>query len=236
MHGTLNGCDTYLHPTYISAQCGGNFGHDIHTTDDREGSLYAMVLFQKVIDRVHSWRYNKSIATQSESMMGIVTKLNQLGNDVMERYPDLNKGGCCVYAAMIVAALKKHDITARGIVASYGARKPGWLTTDIATINKARKNIQKNTLQEWQENGISFAHVGVEFSINGVKKHYDSSGVRAAGRKLDDMPIYDGRLEYKELRAVAAKKDGWNTSFNRRDIPALRKLVKSRLSVDNAPG
>jgi hypothetical protein len=165
--------------------------------------------------------------------MDIVAKLNKLGNDVMERYPNINYGGCCVYAAMITAALKKHGIEAKGIVASYGAGKPKWMSKDIATINKARKNIQKNTIHEWQMNGISFAHVGVEFKIDGKKKHYDSEGVRPASKVLDKMPIYAGRMEYIELRALAGKKDGWNTSFNRKDIPALRKLVKARLAIDN---
>ena len=167
--------------------------------------------------------------------MDIVAKLNKLGNDVMERYPNINRGGCCVYAAMIVAALKKHDIDAKGIVASYGAGKPGWMQKEVATITKARKKIQKNDINEWQSNGISFSHVGVEFKLDSEKKHYDSEGVRKASKKLDKMPIYAGRMEYLELRALAGKKDGWNTCFNRRDIPALRKLVKSRLRLDAAP-
>lgn len=167
--------------------------------------------------------------------MDIVAKLNKLGNDIKERYPRINHGGCCVYAAMVVAALKKHDIDAKGIVASYGAGKPKWMSNDIATITKARKNVQKNDIHEWQANGISFSHVGVEFKVGGEKKHYDTDGVRKAGKILDDMPIYTGRLEYIELRALAGKKAGWNTSFNRRDIPAIRKLVKSRLAVDMAP-
>ena len=167
--------------------------------------------------------------------MDIVAKLNQLGIEVKRRYPNINNGGCCVYAAMITAALKKHNIEAKGIVASHGAGRPGWMKKDIATINKARKNIQKNTIYEWQTNGISFAHVGVEFKVDGVKRHYDTEGVHKAGKQLDSMPIYAGRMEYVELRALAGKKDGWNTQFNRRHIPELRRLVKSHLAVDMAP-
>lgn len=167
--------------------------------------------------------------------MNIETKLNQLGKIVKERYPDINCGGCCVYAAMIVDALKKHDIQAKGIVAAFGAGKPGWMTSEIATITAVRKKIQKNEIVEWQSNGISFNHVGVEFKIGSVKKHYDTAGVRKAGKMLDGMPIYTGRMEYVELRALAGKKAGWNESFNRKDIPALRRLVKSHLAVDKIP-
>ena len=167
--------------------------------------------------------------------MDIVKKLNHLGEEVKMKYPHINCGGCCVYAAMVVAALKKHDIEGKGIVASYWAGSPGWMSTDVATIDKARKKIQKNDINEWQSNGISFAHVGVEFTVDGVKRHYDTDGVRKAGKLLDSMPIYTGRMEYIELRALAGSKKGWNPSFNRKDIPALRRLVKSRLKVDMAP-
>ena len=164
--------------------------------------------------------------------MDLITKLNHLGEEVLERYPCINYGGCAVYAAMIVAALKRHNIDAKGIVASYGAGSPGWMSSDVATIDKAREKIKKNDIHEWQANGISFAHVGVEFKIGRLKKHYDTSGVRRAGKLLDKMPIYEGRLEYTEVRALAASKKGWNSSFDRKDIPALRKLVNARLKVD----
>lgn len=160
--------------------------------------------------------------------MDLEIKLNRLGEEVYDRYPNINSGGCCVYAAMVVAELNKLNIPAKGIVASYSSLAS-------KSIDKIRPLIEKNTLDEWQKNGVSFSHVGVEFTLNGKKKHYDTGGVRKAGKELDHMPIYKGRLEYIELRALAAKKYGWNTCFNRRDIPELRRLVKSFLAVDKAP-
>src|ERR1035437_8323128 len=152
--------------------------------------------FQRLVDRIRSFVYNTHIATEQGPEMNLIAKLNSLGEEVLVKYPCVNYGGCCVYAAMVVAELKKHKIEAKGIVASYGAGKPGWMTKDVATIDKAREKVKKNHIYEWQANGISFAHVGIEFKVGRLKKHYDTSGVRKAGKELDTMPIYDGRLEY----------------------------------------
>ena len=161
--------------------------------------------------------------------MDLEQKLNRLGKEVYERYPDINNGGCCVYAAMIVAELKKLNIPAKGIIASHSAAYSDG-------IDKVRPLIENNTIYEWRANGVCFSHVGVEFTLNGKKKHYDTAGVHKACSKLDGMPIYKGRMEYAELRALAAKKHGWNTCFNRKHIPAVRRLVKSFFEVDTPAG
>ena len=165
--------------------------------------------------------------------MDIIDKLNKLGKEVLRRYPYINHGGCCVYAAMIVEALHKHKINASGIVASWSAE---YLNRSGVTIDKVREGIKKNTHAEWNNNGVNFSHVGVEFEHQGlirtVKKHYDTAGVRRAGKELDDMPIYKGRLTLTELKELGGTKHGWNDTFDRTQIPELRKLVKDRLAVE----
>lgn len=165
--------------------------------------------------------------------MNIIDKLNDLGKEVLRRYPDINYGGCCVYAAMIVAALHKHKIKAQGIVASWEAES---LNNAGMSIDAVRGNMVNKTHDEWNSNGVAFSHVGVEFEYKGrvrtVKKHYDTHGVHSAKKVLDNYPIYNGRLTLEELRILAGTKKGWNSCFDRKDIPAIRKLVKAHLAVD----
>lgn len=165
--------------------------------------------------------------------MNIIAKLDLLGKEVIRRYPLINHGGCCVYAAMIVQALHKHNIKASGIVASFSAT---YYNDAGVTIDKVRETITKNNHTQWNSKGISFSHVGVEFEhkarVLTVKKHYDAYGVRKAGKELDDMPIYNGRLTLQELKGLANAASGWNDTFDRKQIPALRKLVKNFLAVD----
>ncbi len=153
--------------------------------------------------------------------MDLVKTLNRLGKDVMQKYPLINYGGCCVYASMVSIELRKKGIAARGIVSSYYAE------TCDTTIDEARKKVRENNVFEWNSNGINFFHVGLEFDYKGKTRHYDSTGVCVAKKKLDKMPIYAGRLTHAELKALASKQDGWNSRFDRKNIPALRKLVRS---------
>lgn len=160
--------------------------------------------------------------------MSIIRQLNLLGEEVNNRFPSINAGGCAIYAAIIIAALKKHGIPARAIVASHNAKpfnSAGIPLTEYAT------NIKNGTHEEWGGYGVDFAHVGVEFEINGVRKHYDSNGVTRAKSKLYIWPIYKGGIEYNILRKVVKDQAGWNKEFNRKDIPALRRLVKQYLAV-----
>ena len=159
--------------------------------------------------------------------MSIIRKLNKLGKEVIKKYPYLNHGGCCVYAALVAEALLLHKINCNGIVASDRVKR-----TD-ATIDTARQNVKRNALHEWQDNGISFSHIGLEFEHNGVKRHYDTNGVKRAGKSFDYMPIYQGRLNIVELQKLAGRKAGWNESFNRRYISAIRRIVQEHLAVDN---
>jgi len=155
--------------------------------------------------------------------MDLVEHLNKLGKEVKKAYPDINYGGCCVYAAIVVKELQKLNVPAQGIVASHAAED------DDVTIDEVRNIIQYNSVHDWQDNGINFSHVGVEFRVNKTVYHYDTSGAKKAKGlgTLDGMPVYQGRLTLREMEELAGTDSGWNSTFNRRCIPGLKRLVKA---------
>lgn len=163
--------------------------------------------------------------------MKIVDTLNSLGNEVLNKYPEINYGGCCVYAALVAKALRIQGHNVSGIVASWGA---GATSSPSRNIMTARPLVKKHTLRHWQDTGIRFSHVGLEIKFKRSKRvfHYDTAGVRLSSNELDNMPIYEGRLAVEELASLARYPKGWNDSFDRQGIPALRKLVNLRLKVD----
>jgi len=161
--------------------------------------------------------------------MSLISKLNHLGKEVYNKYPNINYGGCCVYAALVAEALLLHKINAKGIVAAYCADQ----FNSVQSIDEIRPYIKYHTLYHWQNNGVEFNHIGLEFEINGKLRHYDTHGVKMARKEFDGMPIYRGRLQLHELQKLAGKRAGWNDSFNRRHIPAIRAMVQERLAVDN---
>lgn len=151
--------------------------------------------------------------------MDLIEKLNQLGKAVYRASPNINYGGCCVFAAAVALELERRGFRARGIVASHNAR--GHKTP----LGRIRPKVKKNSIYEWRDNGIYFGHVGVEFTYKGRLYHYDSHGVHPKETSLDGMPIYKGRMKPEEMKAIADSPEGWNSSFPRRDIPTVRRLV-----------
>ncbi len=155
-----------------------------------------------------------------DKQLDVVTTLNNVGREVYSNYRRINNGGCCVYAALIVEQLQKLGIRSCGIVGSYNA--------EYVSLAKARECVKdKKNTKEWNANGVQFMHVGVEFFLDGKRYHYDTAGVHPAAKELDGLKIYRGRLRIEELKALAGTKKGWNPTFNRTSIPAIRKMVKT---------
>lgn len=159
-----------------------------------------------------------------DKQLDVVTTLNNLGFSVKQNYRRINCGGCGVYAALIVEQLQKLGIRSSGIVAAYNTKN--------VSLAKARDNIKNKADQrEWDKNGIAFYHVGVEFFLDGKRYHYDTSGVHPAAKELDNMSIYRGRMRLEDLKAIAGTERGWNKTFDRKDIPAIRKMVKAAFAL-----
>ena len=151
--------------------------------------------------------------------MQLNTLLKSLGKEIIRRYPYINCGGCCVYAAIITEELHKLNIPAGGIVTT-------WDTPEYVDIDTIRHRVKSNAINEWRSKGVNFTHVGVEFTYNNRKYHYDSEGCNLASKKFREYKVYNGRLQLQEMKELTQRQRGWNTRFLRKDIPAIRKFVK----------
>lgn len=164
--------------------------------------------------------------------MNLVLILNKLGKEAKKKFPTLNCGGCCVFAGMVAEILDAKGYPVQGRVAAH---KAGML--DANSITEARKHVKKNTPAEWNAQGISFGHVGIEFFDGENIYLYDSSGCVDPSEDLDGMHSFEGRLTVLELNELWRENgplDGWhvswNTEFDRGNIPYLRELIKKHLN------
>jgi hypothetical protein len=143
--------------------------------------------------------------------------LTNLGKKINSDFPCLNMGGCCVYAALIAEKLKENGVNANGVVVAC--------FDSPFSVAVARKGVNDiGSLREWNDNGVAFNHVVLEFTVEGKRFRYDSAGVVEAKNGFRGDPIYSGRLKLKELQALATS-DGWSTRFDRKDIPKLKKII-----------
>jgi hypothetical protein len=163
------------------------------------------------------------IVIKRNENMDLLYVLDTLGQRINRWYESINAGGCCVYAAIIGAELEKRGIETRIIVAAYGAKN------NIEEVKNKLKN--PGNMQEWEDNNVWFNHVGVEFKYNDIWYHYDSDGTHRKRAMLKEFKIYPGRLAPAEAWTVACDENGWNDSFNRRQIPSLKRHVKKYLAT-----
>lgn len=163
--------------------------------------------------------------------MNLIDRLNALAKVVNYNIPRVNEGGCAVFASHVAYQLKYgHNLN------HVVLRSGSWMNDDDRSIDDVRQHIPSNaTTEEWNDNGVYFGHVIVEFTYKKKKYHYDSHAgvITAKGRKktaLDGLPLYDGHLSVEEGMQISSHQEGWNRSFSRRNIPKMIKMIHEHLS------
>lgn len=145
-----------------------------------------------------------------------LTKLDRfLRERIIGNHPDINYGGCCVFAAALAPYLAKvGKVRIRVESDSYDGPP--------TSITKARKNISDNHVYEWNEEGVNFWHVAIEFVYKDKTYHVDARGVHHHRR----FNFVDGALTLKEAAELASTGEGWNSDFNRREIPTIKTRLE----------
>jgi hypothetical protein len=149
-------------------------------------------------------------------------RLRHLGKEANHRFPYLNNGGCCVFAAAVAGELKRLKVEHEVIVP-----KPYDGTDDLDEIRQRVDNV--NNKSSWNNAGIYFSHVAVRAKLGGRWHTYDSDSLRRSKYEFGDAPCYTaakGGMTAKEAKALADERHGWNSMFDRRDVAPVRKLVK----------
>jgi hypothetical protein len=149
----------------------------------------------------------------------LIKRLNGLGRRVLNLSPDINAGGCCVFAALVGARLEK--------IGKEVAIKVGSGNGRSRPLDYYRQQVGSNRPTEWNDVGLYFGHIVVEFFHDDDLYHYDATGMHFAdGRTYDGgYPIAEGSLTVAEAAEMAADPGGWNTNFDRDDIPDIERLI-----------
>lgn len=141
----------------------------------------------------------------------------EIKNDKSFRY--INSGGCCVFAALVGKALKAHDADIQTRFIVFGNAN--------CNLDKVRQDINDNSVFEWENNGVHFSHVVVEFKYK--NRWYTCDARRGvmlsnADNSYNCRGKSKGRLSLLEANALAAD-DDWNPAFHRSLIPRLEQVV-----------
>lgn len=149
-------------------------------------------------------------------MNEFVNILTRLGVRIKENYPNINKGGCCVFASYVAEILyeKGYYVSIR----VFDSESTG----NINEVRKLKNTIDdKNPMYLYNEENIYFGHVMLELEVNQTRLLYDTDGFDT-NTYSDKIP---GRLSLEEARRGSSIKNNWNEAFDRKDIPKIKKII-----------
>lgn len=159
----------------------------------------------------------KNVSTKS-----VFKALRKIQKDVSHIH-DMNYGGCGVFAYIVGEELKKIGWEVDIVTPSYGRG---------GIPSKIRRYVKNNSPDEWSRNGLSRAHLAVRFKTpKGVVYTYDSDCLNRGGSKfgwfewLCEYPFGEG-LTVEETKEMCKTGEGWNQTFNRKQIPEIRSTIK----------
>lgn len=156
--------------------------------------------------------------------MSITKLLKQIGEEVNQEVPDLNSGGCCVYAAKVGAALEKQGYEVR-IIVKKDAWKDDRISNDfnVKCPAKAESNLP-----------ISFNHVGIAVKVGKSWYTHDSVVTKRSTKTfgLWNDEVADVYFTVKQAKSFASKAYFWNDWYPRRKgASVINRVLKEKFAV-----
>lgn len=184
-----------------------------------------------MLNKLFFWNMNKAEAA-------LIRFLKDLGKEVNCSITNVNYGGCCVYASIVSEQLVRKGYGVGGVCSWYGYSE--------MDIDSARNNIlrdqdcrrffaQNQYIHKlWEDQGVNFGHVATAvFLQNGRRILHDSvETVLAKTTQVEfrKKPIAKGFLYPNEMKALADDSSEWNPDFNRKQIPAMKRIIKEKFN------
>ena len=142
-------------------------------------------------------------------------KIDNIMKKMRNNYEDINRGGCGITAALIATHLEK---LAKIRIVTYGGE---------GDVDKARHNVKNNSVIEYNIHDIRFCHVWVEFRWKGRWYTIDSDGIR---KRSDMYKKYckpsKGHFTVEEMNEIGGREEGWNSMFDRDQIPNMKRMLE----------
>jgi hypothetical protein len=169
----------------------------------------------------------------------IFDRLDELAYYAHEHIPWLNLGGCGVFAHMVGDRLYRspEDVELLGYAVNGQCRAPVpsvtvtyFPTTVDVSIDELRLIVKDRwCARDWNRAGLKLRHIGVELLIDGMEYIFDSRGIWPSTAHEGFEDRVPGRLERTEMLLMALQPLGWNSDFDREQLPYMKKLIKAFL-------
>lgn len=162
----------------------------------------------------------------------IIKRLNSLAKDIRKAHPHVDSGGCCVVASHLAEHLPESLKPKVLVLTSYGTLR------DIDEVLEIIKDDGADPIDinSWDNRGINFNHVVVEFRIG--RKHYcfdSTNGLLPSKRyfKVEKYSRHEGTLPVDIAIGLAGEAQ-WNCAFDRAGIPDIKHKIDKSMSKINS--
>lgn len=157
----------------------------------------------------------------------LIAFLTDLGADVKLNYPNINCGGCGVYAYLVGKQLEKLDknikVEAITNVDIFG--------DEISPMDALDYIKDETDIFEWVDNGVSFGHIALCIVIDDKSPivfdtdHIGTGHYRFEQTESIDFEFGNG-FTMEQLKPLVESAKGWNESFDRDDIPYIEQMIE----------
>lgn len=157
--------------------------------------------------------------TKSDKLIAAIQELQNAAGNIH----DLNCGGCGVFAAAAVKRLNRLGFKAFARVASFSGYGHGLITAK-------RKGIQSK--EDLSNHDVWPDHVIVEAIVGKRRFFFDSEHLTENfdRRLFLNCQLGKGRLDALSALRIVRYPYGWNSRFNRKQIPTLFRQMNQAIS------
>lgn len=156
--------------------------------------------------------------------MNLAASLEKFTSAFFRDNPQINYGGCAVFAAEMGKDLQALGYTTRCIVFGTGG---GMGTANHNLNDVASKLEQPKSIYDWNDHDVTFYHIMLEAEGNGEHFLVDGEGVYNPDKtEYNGRGRYDGYVPVDYIAAMAQDASAWNSMFPRNTIPKVRASIK----------
>ena len=162
-------------------------------------------------------------------------RLRRLSRALNTQTRDVNWGGCGVMAGIVGKILELLGVPVEVITPAEEA----WGMSPKEVRERIEYWGENWTAEDWDANGLNRGHLAVRFKLGRDLYTWDSDGLiksdKYFGRCEDgstpycaDYPFGEG-MTVQECIEISSTPNGWNSTFDRRRIPLMRRLAYQHL-------
>ncbi len=164
--------------------------------------------------------------------MNTFDKLNEHLPSIKKEFPNINRGGCGFAALIIGSELEKRGIKVKYVLISNKR-------VDMETTREAIRKFNemeykdKNTAFRVYNNGFAICHIMVYYK--GLLIDADGVCTWENSKWNDRYNLISAILDPTMIRKWVSVSKGWNTQFDRGDLPDIRKSFKHIFKIVYTP-